>query len=628
MLPEVGHFLLVLAAVTSLFSAPVVFTGIARKKPFYRDFWRPALTVTIVSLVASIAILSYAFMTDDFSVDYVADNSNTHLMTAYKFAALWSGHEGSMMLFTALTALGAGVLASLLKKEAVLAAWSEGYMLLITAGFSFFLLLTSNPFLRNLPNVPVEGRDLNPVLQDIGMIVHPPVLFTGYAGLALMFALVCGLLSMKRMFKNDTALLAVEKLSLWTWAFLTAGNMLGSWWAYNELGWGGWWFWDPVENASFIPWLTTGALLHALIVLKHRAQLQRLSIFLGLTGFALVLFGTFVVRSGVMQSVHAFASDPARGTALLTLMLVILIPAALLYTARLPSLRTAWDKPLTNDDILLIGGVFLLSASAFCVFFGSVYPLIYEGLVGRMLTVGAPYFNSFFVPMTILAALGIALTQTGVENGKKALLSAGLAAILAGGIVGYAKPLDYTTAFGALFAGFWILTSAAIGRRLSKIALLAHIGVAVSIFGATGVGQYEQEALVRMGPGQGRPLGDVVFVYRETLPVEKPSYYGVAAYIEVLDLKTEDVVTVLMPERQTFRANGMRMSAAGIDHGLMKDYYVSMGNQLSDEEWLVRLTIKPLASWIWGGGCLMILAAFAALFKRRQKAIEKEKEFA
>ncbi len=628
MLPEVGHFLLVLAAVTSLFSAPVVFAGIAKKKPFFRDFWRPALVVTIVSLVVSTAILSYAFMTDDFSVDYVADNSNTHLMTAYKFAALWSGHEGSMMLFTVLTALGAGVLARLLKKEAVLAAWSEGYMLLITAGFSFFLLLTSNPFLRNLPNVPVEGRDLNPVLQDIGMIVHPPVLFTGYAGLALMFALVCGLLSMKRMFRNDTALLAVEKLALWTWAFLTAGNMLGSWWAYNELGWGGWWFWDPVENASFIPWLTTGALLHALIVLKHRAQLQRLSILLGLTGFALVLFGTFVVRSGVMQSVHAFASDPARGTALLTLMLVILIPAALLYTARLPSLRTAWDKPLTNDDILLMGGVFLLSAAAFCVFFGSVYPLIYESLAGRMLTVGAPYFNSFFVPMTILAALAIALTQTGVENWKKALLSASLAAILAGGIVGYAKPLDYTTAFGALFAGFWILTSAAIGRRLSKIALLAHIGVAVSIFGATGVGQYEQEALVRMGPGQGRPLGDVVFVYRETLPVEKPSYYGVAAYIEVLDLKTEDVITVLLPERQTFRANGMRMSAAGIDHGVLKDYYVSMGNQLSDEEWLVRLTIKPLASWIWGGGCLMILAAFAALFKRRKKAIEKEKEIA
>lgn len=628
MLPEVGHFLLVLAAVTSLFSAPVVFAGIAKKKPFFRDFWRPALVVTIVSLVVSTAILSYAFMTDDFSVDYVADNSNTHLMTAYKFAALWSGHEGSMMLFTVLTALGAGVLARLLKKEAVLAAWSEGYMLLITAGFSYFLLLTSNPFLRNLPNVPVEGRDLNPVLQDIGMIVHPPVLFTGYAGLALMFALVCGLLSMKRMFKNDTALLAVEKLALWTWAFLTAGNMLGSWWAYNELGWGGWWFWDPVENASFIPWLTTGALLHALIVLKHRTQLQRLSILLGLTGFALVLFGTFVVRSGVMQSVHAFASDPARGTALLTLMLVILIPAALLYTARLPTLRTAWNKPLTNDDILLMGGVFLLSAAAFCVFFGSVYPLIYESLAGRMLTVGAPYFNSFFVPMTILAALAIALTQTGVENWKKALLSASLAAILAGGIVGYAKPLDYTTAFGALFAGFWILTSAAIGRRLSKIALLAHIGVAVSIFGATGVGQYEQEALVRMGPGQGRPLGDVVFVYRETLPVEKSSYYGVAAYIEVLDLKTEDVITVLLPERQTFRANGMRMSAAGIDHGVLKDYYVSMGNQLSDEEWLVRLTIKPLASWIWGGGCLMILAAFAALFKRRKKAIEKEKEIA
>ena len=625
MLPEVGHFLLVLAAVTSLFAAPVVFVGIVKEKPFLRDFWRPALLVTAVSLLLSTVTLSVAFMTDDFSVDYVADNSNTRLMTAYKFAALWSGHEGSMMLFTLLNALGAGALALLLKKERVLAAWSEAYMLLITAGFSFFLLFTSNPFLRNLPNVPVEGRDLNPVLQDIGMIVHPPILFTGYAGLALMFALVCGLLSMKRMFRNDTALLAVEKLSLWTWAFLTAGNMLGSWWAYNELGWGGWWFWDPVENASFIPWLTTGALLHALIVLKRRAQLQRLSILLGLTGFALVLFGTFVVRSGVMQSVHAFASDPARGTALLTLMLVILIPASLLYTARAASLRTVWDKPLTNDDILLMGGVFLLSAAAFCVFFGSVYPLIYEAFAGGMLTVGAPYFNSFFVPMTILAAVGIALTQTGVDDWKKPLISAALAALIAGAVVGFAKPLDYVTAFGALFAGFWILTSALVGRRLSKIALLAHIGVAVSIFGATGVGQYESEALVRMGPGQGRPLEDVVFVYRETLPVEKPSYYGVAAYIEVLDRKTENVVTVLLPERQTFRANGMHMSAAGIDHGFLQDYYVSMGNQLSDEEWLVRLTIKPLASWIWGGGCLMILVAFAALIKRRKQSAEKEK---
>ena len=627
MIPELGHFLLIIAAATAVLAPAAVFYGIRTQSDYYRDFSRPAALLTALALILSTATLVWSFVTDDFSVAYVANHSNTKLETAYKVAALWGSHEGSMLLWIVLMAIGTALAGFLHCEDRVFKARLQGLMLIVIAGFCVFLLLTSNPFLRNLPMVPPDGRDLNPVLQDIGMILHPPVLFMGYSGLALMFAAMSALLLSGRW--TQAAVDYTTRIAVVSWMFLTAGNMLGSWWAYNELGWGGWWFWDPVENASFIPWLTTTALVHALIQTRRRAQLRRLTVFLTLVGFALCLLGTFLVRSGAMQSVHAFATDPTRGIALQVLALVLLVPAVFLYCARIEPVCADKEQPMTGDDALMTGAVFLLMAAAFAVLFGTIYPLIYEVFAGRTLTVGAPYFNSFFAPMALIAAAMAGAAQLGLHSplrwGLCLAASLGAAAV----VVFTTTPLDPVMTFAAVAAAAWLVTTAVSHvlplsvRRMSWAALLAHLGMAVSIIGAVGVQQYESEALVRMGPGLGRPLGDVVFVYTETRNVDNHSYFGQQGVIEVLDAKDESLITVLRPERQTFVANGMQMSAAGIDHGVLRDYYVSMGNKLTESEWLVRLSIKPLAGWIWTGGVIMMLSALLMLAGRRRRDVNE-----
>ncbi|MDY4162376.1 MAG: heme lyase NrfEFG subunit NrfE [Sutterella sp.] len=623
MIPELGHFLLILGAAAALLAPAAVFAGLKTGSVFYRDVWRPSLFISTAAFLGATAMLVWCFITSDFSVQYVANHSNTKLDTVYKIAALWGSHEGSMLLWVLLMTVGTAWTALMKCDDGVYMARLQGLMLAVIAGFSIFLLLTSNPFLRNLPMVPPEGRDLNPVLQDIGMILHPPVLFMGYSGLAVMFAAMSALLMSGKW--TDAAVRLVTKVSYVTWGLLTAGNMLGSWWAYNELGWGGWWFWDPVENASFIPWLTTTALIHALIQTRRRSQLRRLSIFLTMVGFGLCLFGTWLVRSGAMQSVHAFASDPTRGIALQLLAIVLLVPAAVLYVMRIERVCTEPEKPAVLFDGLMISGIYLLVIAAFCVLFGTIYPLIYEIFAGTTLTVGAPYFNSFFAPMAIVAALLAGAAHLGASRLRWAV-SAVVSAAAAGIVLAFTSPRDVLMTGAAVFAAAWILSAVVSGflpgqKRFSPAAVLSHVGIAVSIIGAVGVQQYESEALVRMGPGLGKPVGDVVFVYTETRFVSNHSYYGQQGVIEVLNADDEKLIAVLRPERQTFNANGMQMSAAGIRHGVMRDLYVSMGNKLSDEEWLVRLSIKPLASWIWAGGVLMILGAFAALFRRRKKEI-------
>ena len=622
MIPELGHFLLIIATMTALLAPAAVFYGVRTSSQYYRDFSRLASILTALSLVGATATLVWSFVTNDFSVAYVANHSNTKLEIAYKVAALWGSHEGSMLLWILMMSLGTALVGFLRCEDQVFKARLQGLMLIVIAGFCLFLLLTSNPFLRNLPMMPPEGRDLNPVLQDIGMILHPPVLFMGYSGLALMFAAMAALLLSGKWTK--AAVDYTTKIAVVAWAFLTAGNMLGSWWAYNELGWGGWWFWDPVENASFIPWLTTTALLHALIQTRHRVQLRRLTVFLTLVGFALCLLGTFLVRSGAMQSVHAFATDPTRGIALQILALVLLVPAAFLYAARIEPVCAEKELPVTREDALMTGAVFLLVAAAFAVLFGTIYPLIYEIFAGRTLTVGAPYFNSFFAPMALIAAVMAGAAQLGFKGwlrwGICGVLSLGVAAA----VTFTTKPVDPIMTFASVAAAAWLITTTIAhcvplsARKMSVAALMAHFGMAISIIGAVGVQQYESEALVRMGPGLGRQVNDVIFVYTETRNVDNHSYYAKQGVIEVLDAKDESLITVLRPERQTFVANGVQMSAAGIDHGFLRDYYVSMGNPLSEQEWLVRLSIKPLAGWIWAGGVIMILSALWMLITRRR----------
>lgn len=630
MLPEFGHFLLALASVAALAAALVQAWGLKRNHDFCMELWRVSAPLSALALTGAAAALVAAFVTDDFSVSYVANHSNTSLETIYKVAAFWGSHEGSMLLWVVLISW-AGLLTGLFcwrmteAQDRAFAARIQMVMLAVAGLFGLFLLLTSNPFARNLPVVPAQGHDLNPILQDIGMILHPPVLFAGYAGLTLCFAVAVAVLATGQWTQRATAI--SKTASVTTWIYLTAGNALGSWWAYTELGWGGWWFWDPVENASFIPWLGTTALLHTLLTVRMRGQGKRLCLALMIGCFALCLLGTFIVRSGAMASVHAFASDPNRGIAIAVVAALMIVPACVLYARRVDQVAGTTGN-VQGEDILMTAGVYLLVASSVAVLIGTIYPLIHEALGLGLLTVGAPYFNSFFAPMTILASVLMGLVHVlRVPRPMwryACLIVCALVSLAAGWAIAQSThPKDAIMTAAGLSGALWIVTTLLAGRlsgrsRVSMTTVLAHAAVAVAMVGATGASQYEQEALVRMEPGSGRPLDDVVFVHTDTFKVNTRTYFGDAARIEVLDAADESVKTVLLPMRQTFVSTGMQMSSAGIEHGLWRDFYVSMGNRLSETEWLVRVAIKPMVSWLWAGAFLMMLSGVWLLLRRRK----------
>jgi cytochrome c-type biogenesis protein CcmF len=621
MIPELGLFCLCLSTVLSLVLPSFLFVGARKGSPQLEALWRPASVLIPALLTASLLCLGYAFLTDDFSVAYVANHSNTQLEIFYKISAVWSSHEGSLLLWVWIISLWMLGAAAFVRKEESFKANMTAAMLCIIGLLSLFLVFSSNPFERLLPLVPPEGKDLNPILQDVGMIFHPPTLFAGYAGLALCFAASAAVLLSKSFdrSKADT-LLAVSVI---TWVFLTAGNVLGSWWAYTELGWGGWWFWDPVENSSFIPWLLVTAQIHALLLVRIKGLLARSALLLCIVSFAASLLGSFIVRSGVIQSVHAFAADPGRGVFLLIVSCLLLLPAVLLFAARSKDVSPEDGQALSSLDIFLILAVLLIAIASGCVLLGTLYPLFYELMGWGAISVGAPYFNAIFVPFVFIAALLIGWVQI-----RKAPLAVQVLLALASAAAALAcalllKNKDAVSVAAGVFSASWILLSVAANLfvrrgRLSFFALAAHAGIAVSIIGAVGDTQFQQEALVRMGPGQGRPLGDVIFVYDETKRVNTKSFYADEGQVYILD-KNENEIGLLRPQRQTFKNNGMEMTAAGIGHGLLRDYYVSMGNKLSGDEYLVRLSIKPLVSWIWLGGILMMCSVLLAGVRRRKE---------
>ncbi len=628
MIAEFGHFLLCLAAMCSLLGAVAVWAGLVKGREAAAGLWRVCTPVVALCLLAATGILLRAFLIDDFSVAYVADHSNTKLDAVYKAAALWGSHEGSMLLWILFMALGSCVAAVALHRYEAFSARIQCSMLAVIGVFSAFLLTHANPFLRNLPAVPSEGRDLNPILQDIGMILHPPVIFASYAGLAVVFAVAMAVLWMKRMTPESVS--ALKRTGIVTWIFLTAGNALGSWWAYTELGWGGWWFWDPVENASFIPWLAVGALLHALILYEKRARMLKTVVMLCIISFALCLLGTFIVRSGLMQSVHAFAADPERGAVLLLACIVVMIPALVLYTLRIDAVQAVDAREVSDPDafdMALTLAVCVLCVAAAAVLVGTLYPVFYDMAGLGTLTVGAPYFNSFFAPMTLFAAVAAGGAQLlALKNAKATAAVCAVVAVACGSIAFWTDPKEPVMTFVAFACAGWLAASSVaplVMKGFAKPAfgaVLAHAAIAVAIVGAAGIAQYEQEALVRMGPGAGKPVGDVIFVYRDTYKVNTHAYFGDAAHIEVLKASDESHLTDLFPMRQTFVSSGMQMTAAGIEHGALRDLYVSMGNKLSDTEWLVRLSVKPLASWLWLAAALMMAAGVISCVRRRKEA--------
>ena len=619
MIAELGHFSLILALIAALIQGFLPLAGTALGVRSWVNVARPAVFANAVFCTFAFCCLAWCFYTSDFSVMNVANNSNSMLPWFYRLSATWGSHEGSILFWTLLLALwGLAVALCSRRLPQDVMARVIGVMGLISVGLTLFMLLTSDPFIRLFPAAH-EGRDLNPLLQDPGMVFHPPLLYMGYVGMVVPFAFAVAALIGGRL---DAAWARWTRP--WTsaaWIFLTLGISLGSYWSYYELGWGGWWFWDPVENSSFVPWLLMTAQLHALVLLRFRAHLTKTVLFFCIVSFALCLLGTFIVRSGVIQSVHAFASDPNRGAFLLVISLLMVVPALFLFMVRAPKFESA--KQISGiEDISLVLAVLLLAVTAICVLFGTLCPLVHEALGKGSLSVGAPYFNSIFAPMAILAALMIGSVQmrnSPMWTWGAAFFISAIAAIYVGFFT-EAKSSIYTTA--GVFSALWILCSflAALISKKNKnfFALVAHLGIAVSIIGVVGDTQYSQEAVVRMGPGQGRPLGDVIFVYEETRKVDTNSFFADEGKVLVLN-KNEDVIDELHPQRQTYKSNGMEMTAAGISHGFFRDFYVSMGNRLSTDEFLVRLSIRPLVSWIWIGGLFMLLSAvFASAWRRRE----------
>ena len=621
MLPELGHFLLILGGGCALFSALLALL----KYRWPQLDWplQPLLLGQFLGLSGAIVILALAFVLNDFSVAYVANNSNSALPLFYKLAAVWGSHEGSLLFWMTVMALWA--YCGLPRRSQ-----DKGYLLMlhgscsaILCGFIFFMLLYANPFARLLPEVPIEGRDLSPMLQDIGLILHPPLLFLGYAGLGICFCIALALLVSDKL--TAPRLDRLKRHMLLTWVFLTAGNALGSWWAYNELGWGGWWFWDPVENAAFIPWLVTTAALHCLLLKNHNPLAQLSALALVLLGFSLCLLGTFIVRSGIIQSVHAFAADPERGVIILLLLLLYGGAGFTLFGLRC---RHYWRAgklaPLSPDGQLLLGSLILL-AMALTTLLGTLYPLFYQAIGLGSLSVGAPYFNSLFVPMLALALLPMALSTLPKVNYKYLFMLAFATLARTAVVLYFRGSLDpwllaggSMTLFLTLILLLYLLPLPSKNSKPLNIPmLLAHFGLLISIIGATGVSCFEQHSLLRMGPGKGSILGDYTFIYEQTRLIDKPAYRGEQAVIRVE--RGEQLLTYLYPERQEFNTNGMSLSQAAIHRGAFGDLYVSMGTQLSDEEFLVRLSIKPLVSWIWLGGALMAIGGLTALRRRYQQ---------
>ena len=636
MIPEIGHFALILALGVSIIQGVLPLIGAQQGRREWLVLARPATQISFVLLAISFAILAWCFYVNDFSVLYVAEHSNSQLPTVYRLGAVWGGHEGSLLLWIFLLTGWAFAVAQLSKTlDEFMVARVLGVLGLVATGLLLFVLATSNPFERLLPAAQ-DGRSLNPLLQDPGLVFHPPMLYMGYVGFSVAFAFaIASLLSGKL----DAAWARWSRP--WTttaWIFLTLGIALGSWWAYYELGWGGWWFWDPVENASFMPWLIGTALLHSLAVTEKRGGFKNWTVLLAIIAFSMSLLGTFLVRSGVLTSVHAFATDPRRGIFILILLSLVVGSSLFLYALRAPksTLGGAFSL-MSRETLILLGNVFLVVAAG-SVLLGTLYPLLIDALNLGKISVGPPYFNAVFVPIMVpvLFLLAIGPWANWKSTNLNALLKrlwlaavvAVVAAILIPRMMG---ELTILTALGFLLS-FWIIASGVlqiirqfkVGKPTrSFIGMqLGHIGIAVFVIGVTMVGAYQEEKDVRMAPGDTVSVGGYQIRLVEVRPAQGPNYQATRGTFELgRHGKTEEV---LYPEKRNYDSSTMPMTEAAIDAGLTRDIYVSLGEPLEGNAWAVRVYYKPFVDWIWGGCLLMALGGlFAVMDKRYRLRLKK-----
>ena len=646
MLPEIGHFALVMALVLAVVQGTYPLVGAARGHAGMMAVARPAAVLQCLVLALSFACLVAAFVGNDFTVAYVAGNSNSLLPWYYRVSAVWGGHEGSLLLWVLMLAgWSAAVALTSRSLPDTVVARVLGVMGLVCAGFLSFTLFTSNPFDRLLPFFPVDGQDLNPLLQDIGLILHPPMLYMGYVGFSVAFAFaIAGLLEGRL----DSAWARWSRP--WTtvaWAFLTLGISLGSWWAYYELGWGGWWFWDPVENASLMPWLAGTALIHSLAVTEKRGVFRAWTVMLAILAFALSLLGTFLVRSGVLTSVHAFANDPARGAYILGLLTVVVGGALAVFAWRAHALKAEATYAGVSRETFLLGNNLLLMGALAVVLIGTLFPLVTEAFDLGRISVGPPYFNLLFAPLTLLA---LALLAFGAharwkahpvpallrEQGPVALVGAGAGLALGATLL----PSGHPMALLAIALSLAVVATHALDlwrkvrgaragllpgfARLSrsyKGMWLAHVGVAVSVIGVAVVSGNEMSRNVRMVPGDTVTLGAFTYRLAALEAVSGPNYTGTRATVEVL--RGERVVGTKYPEKRHYPVRDNVMTEAGIDAGLLRDHYVSLGESLGGGAWSFRVQQKPFMRWVWGGSILMSLGGLWAILDRRYRVASR-----
>jgi cytochrome c-type biogenesis protein CcmF len=642
MIPELGHFALIVALLLALTQAILPLYGAQRGNFTLMAVARPAARGQFVFVAVAFACLAYSFLTNDFSVENVARNSFSQLPEIYRLTATWGSHEGSLLLWVLILGFwstAVSVFSRHLPED--MAARVIGVMGLISVGFLAFLLTTSNPFERLLP-AAMEGNDMNPLLQDWGMIIHPPMLYMGYVGFAVAFAFaIAALLSGKL----DVAWARWSRP--WTtvaWAFLTLGIVLGSWWAYRELGWGGWWFWDPTENASFMPWIAGTALMHSLAVTEKRGAFKAWTVLLALTAFALSLLGTFLVRSGVLSSVHAFATDPARGAFILGFLAVVIGGSLALYAWRAPKMISGGGFTWFSRESLLLANNAILIAALGSVLLGTLYPLFMDAMGLGKISVGPPYFNAVFVPLMApaLFLMGIGPLVRWKEASLPDLatrLKWALGVAFAAGLL-LPLTLDGFNPWASLgfFLAAWVALTvlAAFGERLRhgqggamrKLAglprsfwgmQLAHLGIAVGVAGIAAVANYSAERDVRMEVGSAAELAGYTFTFRGAAAHEGPNYRAARGTVEVS--RNGKPVATLHPEKRIYNASGMGMTEASVHPNLFRDIYVAMGEPLDgpDGAWTVRLFYKPFINWLWFGALLMVAGGFMAASDKRYR---------
>ncbi len=639
MIPEIGHFALILALSVAIVQGIFPLWGSLTGKPQWVSLAKPAAYGQLLFMVISFSCLLYAFLTNDFSVKYVANNSNTQMPTIFRVSALWGAHEGSLLLW-AMILSGWGAAVAFFSKgiPPIMLSRVLSIMGLIGVGFMLFVIVTSNPFERLL-QIPLEGRQLNPLLQDYGLAIHPPMLYMGYVGLSVAFSF-----AMAAMIGGKLDASWVRWARPWTniaWMFLTFGIALGSWWAYYELGWGGWWFWDPVENASLMPWIVGTALIHSLAVTEKRASFKTWTILLSIIGFSLSLLGTFLVRSGVLTSVHSFAADPGRGLFILVFLLVVIGSSLLLFAFRAHKLRSVGSFSLVSRESgLLVNNVILLVMTA-TVLLGTLYPLIIDALGSGKISVGPPYFNFIMVPLGLIlfSVMGFGFFLRWKKDNASRVLKQVWMPLAASLVIAFVLPMlvvsdfNYKTVLG-LFAGSWITLAAlmwvvSLGRSPFKLPLaswgsvIAHIGMAMTVIGITLVSLYDTEKDVRLEKGQSHKMAGYQFTFEGVENHQGKNYSANSATMTIT--QKGELVTTVHPEKRDYGPGAMPMTEAGIDAGFTRDLFVALGEPLGKNAWSFRIYHKPFVRWIWLGAIFMgfggLLAALDKRYRRMRKIV-------